>query len=232
MSHEAESLRARVRTPRAAALAGVLFALLLMGSQILIWLSIPANPWAPAMEAFRSSKALAVALNLVPFAGIAFLWFIAVVRDHIGEFEDRFFATVFLGSGLLYLAMLFVGAALAGALIGLLTQLTDSATTSAAYLLGRGEIYRITTTYGTRMAGVFMISSSTIFVRTGVVPRWVAVTGYVLAVTLLLSIGSIKWVGLTFPLWVLLISICILVQKDWGRRGLQTRAAQAAAADK
>jgi len=42
-------------------------------------------------------KAVVVALNLVLFAGIAFLWFIGVVRDRIGEREDRFFATVFLG---------------------------------------------------------------------------------------------------------------------------------------
>lgn len=33
-------------------------------------------------------------------AGIAFLWFIGVIRDRSGAHEDRFFATVFLGSGL------------------------------------------------------------------------------------------------------------------------------------
>ena len=60
---------------------------------------------------------MAVALNLIPFAGIAFLWFVGVVRDRVGEREDRFFATVFLGSGLLFVAMLFVGAAVAGGLI-------------------------------------------------------------------------------------------------------------------
>ena len=48
-------------------------------------------------------------LYLVPFAGIAFLWFIGVVRDRIGEREDKFFATVFFGSGLLFVAMLFAG---------------------------------------------------------------------------------------------------------------------------
>ncbi len=58
---------------------------------------------------------MAVSLNLVPFAGIAFLWFIGVLRDRIGEREDRFFATVFLGSGLLFVAMMFVAVAVAGA---------------------------------------------------------------------------------------------------------------------
>lgn len=56
-------------------------------------------------------------LNLVPFAGIAFLWFIGVIRDQIGEVEDRLFSTVVLGSGLLFLAMLFTGSATTSSLI-------------------------------------------------------------------------------------------------------------------
>jgi len=211
-----ELIRERLRTPRAAAVAGVLFSVLLMTSQVLIWLSIPSDPWSPAIEALRQSRALAVAINLVPFAGIAFLWFLAVVRDHIGEFEDRFFATVFLGSGLLYVAMMFIAAATAGALLALLANVPDTQAASSAYLFGRAEVYRITTIYSTRMAAVFMMSSSTIFLRTKVSPRWLAVTGYVLALVLLLSIGSIKWVAAIFPLWVLLISSYILAQ-GWSR---------------
>ena len=52
-------------------------------------------------------------MYLAPFAGIMFLWFVAVVRDQIGEREDRFFATVFFGSGLLFVALLFAAAAVA-----------------------------------------------------------------------------------------------------------------------
>ena len=62
------------------------------------------------------------------------------------------------------------------------------------------------------MAGVFMMSSSTIFLRTRVVPRWIAFTGYVLAIGLLLSIGMFTWVPAIFPLWVLLVSVCILLE--------------------
>jgi hypothetical protein len=53
----------------------------------------------------------------VPFAGIAFLWFIGVIRDRLGDHEDRFFASVFLGSGLIFLATVFVAMAIAGALL-------------------------------------------------------------------------------------------------------------------
>jgi hypothetical protein len=212
MQEDTALIRKRLKTPRAAALAGILFSVLLLISQLLIWLSIPSDPLTPASEAVRDSKALTIALNLLPFAGIAFLWFIAVVRDRIGDFEDRFFSTVFLGSGLLYVAMMFISAAIAGAVIGLLASAPDTMATSATYLLGRAEVYRISAVFGTKVAGVFMMSSSTIFLRTQVTPRWLAFAGYVLAVILLLSVGRLFWVAAIFPLWVLLISACILLQ--------------------
>ena len=225
MEQDIELIRRGLRTPRAAAVAGVLFAGLLIASQLLIWFSIPSNPLTQPSEAVRDSKAVAIALNLLPFAGIAFLWFIAVVRDRIGKFEDRFFSTVFLGSGLLYVAMMFISAAIAGAVIGLLAHAPASQATSEAYLLGRAEIYRISTVFGTKMAGVFMMSTSTIFVRTQVAPRWLAITGYALAVILLLSIGRFYWVAAIFPLWVLLISVWILIQN---RPAWRERSAKAA----
>lgn len=212
MSDDTALIRRRLKTPRAAAVAGIIFGVLLISSQLLIWCSIPSNPLTPAAEAIRDSKAAGVALNLMPFAGIAFLWFIAVVRDRIGEFEDRFFATVFLGSGLLYVAMMFISAAIAGAVIGLLGSAPDTAARSTAYLLGRGEVYRISTVFGTKVAGVFMMSTSTIFTQTRVAPRWLGISGYVLAIILLLSVGRLYWVAATFPFWVLLISVCILLQ--------------------
>jgi hypothetical protein len=101
----------RLRAPRAAAVAGILFSVLLITSYFLIWVSIPANLGAQASQVIRHSKTISLALNLLPFAGIAFLWFIAVVRNRLGALEDRFFATVFLGSGLLYIAMVFTSAA-------------------------------------------------------------------------------------------------------------------------
>src|SRR5215472_5816976 len=107
MNQEAASIRQRMRTPRAAAVAGILFSLLLMTSFLLVRISVPANPLSEASGFAEHAQAISLALNLLPFAGIAFLWFIAVLRDRLGELEDRFFATVFLGSGLLFVAMLF-----------------------------------------------------------------------------------------------------------------------------
>jgi hypothetical protein len=201
------------RLPRTAAIAGILFCVLLITSQLLIWISIPADVGGPAVNVISHSKTISLGLNLLPFAGIAFLWFIAVVRNRLGELEDRFFATVFLGSGLLYIAMIFTGAALAGGLIRVLINAPEILVQTGAYALGRAQIYQTMNVYGIKMAGVFMFSTSTIFLRTAVVPRWIAFVGYVLGAILLLSIGIIVWIPVVFPLWVFVVSVAILLEK-------------------
>ena len=129
-----------VRTPRTAAIAGIIFSFLFSVSMLLVWISIPADPIGPATNVMNHLKTISFSLNLLPFAGIAFLWFIAVVRDRLGKLEDRFFATVFLGSGLLFIAMLFNAAAVAGGLIGILGRGPENPIQSGTYALGRAEI--------------------------------------------------------------------------------------------
>jgi hypothetical protein len=117
MKEDATLIRARLKTPRAAAIAGILFSVLLIMGPLTVPAFGPGRSAGDGAWLKTSSNKVALALNLVPFAGIAFLWFIGVLRDRLGEFEDRFFATVFLGSGLLFLAMLFASAAVAGGII-------------------------------------------------------------------------------------------------------------------
>ncbi len=217
MTHEPAFDRARLTTPRAAAVAGVLFSLLLLASLILIRLSIPADPRDAGEWLVSGTGRVTLALNLVPFAGIAFLWFMGVVRDRLGTQEDRFFSTVFLGSGLLFLAMLFSSAALAGGLIIAYGDRPQQLLESGGYSLGRAMTYIVLNTYAMRMAGVFMISSCTLFMRLKVTPRWMALLGYTLALVLLLSLSHFSWVALVFPLWVLMISVYILIENLRGK---------------
>jgi hypothetical protein len=84
-------IRQSLKTPRAAAIAGIVFSLLFITSQLLIKSSLPANSLGSEMDVVHHSKIIALALNLAPFAGIAFLSFIGVVRDRLGKLEDRFF---------------------------------------------------------------------------------------------------------------------------------------------
>jgi len=145
---------------------------------------------------------------LVPFAGIAFLWFIGVVREQLGEVEDRLFSTVFLGSGLLFLAMLFIGAVTS---TSLLTMLAGSDPNADLFAYGRSNTQTLVSVYAMRMAAVFTLSVSTVGLRTSGLPRWVSYLGYLVALTLLLAAGEHKWFQLLFPAWVLLVSVVILV---------------------
>jgi hypothetical protein len=199
-----------LRTPRAAAVAGILFSVLLIAALVLLRVSVPAHQAVPGswLTDSRDRTAVAIALNLVPFAGIAFLWFVGVLRDRIGAREDRFFATVFLGSGLLFVAMLFVGAAIAG---GIIAAASSSGTPGADTLaLGRNVTGILVNIYAMRMAAVFTLTTVTIARRTEIVSRWLTVAGLVSALVLLVGVGISPWVELLFPAWILALSIDIL----------------------
>jgi hypothetical protein len=198
--------------------AGIIFSLLLIASLVLLQVSIPANPGS-AGEWLRQPglrAAVAVALNLVPFAGIAFLWFIGVVRDRVGRREDRFFATVFLGSGLLFVGMLFVAAAVAGALIAMAARHKSGSPGSDILALGRNATSLLLNVYAMRMAAVFTLTTVTIARSIGLMPRWLRAAGVVTALLLLIGVGISAWVELLFPAWILVVSIDILLARPGG----------------
>ena len=200
----------QLRTPRAAAVAGIIFSVLLIAALTLLRVSAPPSPGVAGIWLTDSAHraALAIGLNLIPFAGIAFLWFIGVLRDRIGAREDRLFATVFLGSGLLFVGMLFVAAATAGALEA---SATSSALPSSGTLaLGRNVTTSLLNVYAMRMAAVFTLTTVTIARHTKIVSRWLTLAGLVCAVVLLIGIGITPWVELLFPLWILALSLDIL----------------------
>ena len=151
-----------------------------------------------------------LSLNLVPFAGIAFLWFIGVIRDQLGEVEDRLFSTVFLGSGLLFLALLFVSTVLS---TSLMEMLAGSNVDVEVFAFGRSTTQTLTSVYAMRMAAVFTLSVSTANLRTSSMPRWVSYLGYVVGLTLMVAAGDYKWTQLVFPAWVLVVSLVLLLTR-------------------
>jgi hypothetical protein len=217
MQPETSLTAVSLRAPRAAAIAGIVFSVLLITSFVLLRRSVPADPLEAGAWLRTRASTVTLALTLVPFAGIAFLWFIGVLRDRLGAREDRFFATVFLGSGLLFLAMLFFSAAVAGGLIIAFATAPDHVLGSATFTFARAITYEIMNIYAIKMAGVFMIATSTLALRTGFIARWIAFIGYGLALLLLLSSRSMEAVLMAFPLWVLLVSLYILVGNLRGR---------------
>jgi hypothetical protein len=165
-----------------------------------------------SLESLRTDEQrrslIRLSLNLVPFAGIAFLWFIGVIRDQLGEVEDRLFSTVFLGSGLLFLAMLFVGTVMS---TSLMEMLAGSTVNIDVYAFGRSTTQTLISVYAMRMAAVFTLSVSTVGLRTAALPRSVCYVGYLVGLTLMVAAGNYKWTQLIFPAWVLLVSLVLLL---------------------
>ena len=200
-------------TPRAAGVAGIVFAVLF--SLALLFLRQSLGRALDSETVLRnvvgSGATLALAgLYIVPFAGIAFLWFIAVVRDRIGEREDKFFATVFLGSGLLFVAMLFAAAAVLGGLIAGNRFGTATPTNLATIGYARSVGYSLLFVYGAKMAGVFTLATATIMRRSGW-PRWTSLSGFATALVLILSITFFEPIVMLFAVWVAAISVYVLV---------------------
>jgi hypothetical protein len=197
--------RKALKTPRAAAIAGIVFSALLGLCLVIFRIAVPPSPQqaGPWLSDATRKTAVLIALNLAPFAGIAFLWFIAVVRDRMGRHEDRFFASVFLGSGLLFIAMFFATIAVAVGLV------SETRVTREIWEFGH-SLMALLADFAVKMAAVFMTATATITLRIAIMPRWLGWLGYAIAIVLLLGAGVLPWIELLFPLWVLLVSVQLL----------------------
>jgi hypothetical protein len=217
----------QLRAPWAASIAGLLFALLFTAALLLMRSSpLQAANDAELARLFREGRdqwLFIGALYLAPFAGIMFLWFIAVIRDQVGEREDRFFATVFLGSGLVFVALLFAAAAVAGSLVvGVRFINLDPPSASEASLL-RALSYTLLFGFASRAAAVFLFSIATLGLRSRTFPRWFAWTGYLFGIVLLLVVTLWDWIVLLLPAWVGGVSLFIL-RRDRALRRAEARA--------
>lgn len=198
------------RSRRSAAVAGIVFGVLLLAALTMVRIALSADSLQSLESDAARRRLIQISLQLVPFAGIAFLWFIGVVRDQLGDVEDRLFSTVFLGSGLLFLAMLFIGAVTASSMTAMLA---GSDVNADVWAYGRTSTQALISVYAMRMAAVFTLSVSTVGLRTSAFPRWVAILGYLVAVVLLVAAGEHRWTQLAFPAWVLLVSVVILLTR-------------------
>jgi hypothetical protein len=200
------------KPPRAVAVSGMIFSVLFVIGLALIRLAVPADP-ADTGEWLAGDRrdSVRAALNLIPFTGIAFLWFMAVLRNRIGMLEDRFFATVFLGSGLLFVGLLFIAAAISAAILETLLFDGRVPAQSETYIFCRRASYLLINTYAIKMAAVFIFVTSSIGLRTDFLPRWLAYIGFASGLVMLLVIADFAWIALLLPLWVLLVSVYILI---------------------
>jgi hypothetical protein len=207
-----------LRAIRAAGIAGLVFASTLTASLVLLRLEpIALGDVAETGSSVQVSDTTLIALYLIPFAGIAFTWFLAALRRRVGRAEDQFFATVFLATGLLFVAMLFAAGAAPSAAV---TAGRFGGTTagSTALLFGASLAKTLFYVFAIKMAGAFMLVSSTIGRRTGAFPRWFILLGTAAGLVMLLSVGFFEPLALIFPAWVAIVSIVLLrADRDaWG----------------
>lgn len=211
MAKVSASTGSRFRTPKAAAIAGIVFAILFIAIFILLRSAVPGSPTEAGDWLAEDWRQAAIAVNLIPFAGFAFLWFIGVLRDRLGEKEDRFFATVFFGSSILFLGLIFTAASIVGALILVGATIGPNALAGTqTFYFARAAAFILVNVYAAKAATVFMMSTSTIVISTKIAPNWMAILGYVLAALLFFGSYFATWAIIVLPLWVLLISVVIL----------------------
>jgi hypothetical protein len=213
-AEKAVAVEHRLETPRAAGIAGLVFSVLFVVA-VLLLRSRPA-PGSSAQEIANfylddeRGVVAVVGLYVVPFAGIAFLWFVAAIRSHLGAQEDRFFGTVMLGSGILFVAMLFAASAAGGALVAGVKFLDQPPPSADAVVLARAIGFAFLFVFGVRIAAVFMLVASTIGLRTGFLPRWLVVAGYISGLVFLFTVTYVEVLALLLPAWVAAVSVVIL----------------------
>lgn len=201
--------RDELRTPSSAAVAGIGFFALISVPMVLVQVWIPADAASDPDWSTDRSTELSFALGLIPFAAIAFLWFVGVIRDQLGELEDRLFSTVFLGSGLVFVALLLVWSGLIGATLATASADSGWAETSS-FSFAASIVQGLGTTALLRMAAVFILSSATMFRRSGSMPRWIVLLSYGLGLALLVGADAFRELRLLFPVWVLVVSLALL----------------------
>jgi uncharacterized membrane protein YbjE (DUF340 family) len=205
--------RREVRSPRAAAIAGIAYSVMMITGMILIASIARVRLEDITLELLESwSRKASLIILLVPFAGIAFLWFTGVIRDRLGEHEDRFFATLFYGSGIIQVVMLFIWGAIFGAVMIARTMTAAGLIDNAIYIFSFALMNEIIGNYALRMSGVYMTAIATLWTRTGVMPRWFSILTYILAMGFLVAAERFREARFIFPAWVFVVSVYVLIQ--------------------
>jgi len=206
-----------IRSLESAAIAGVAYAVLsfiglslLSGFPSLAFDDADLTAW---FDDGGNQTSLIVGLNAAAMSSVAFLWFVAVIRRRLGSREDRFFATVFLGSALAYVGVWLSGAVALSAPAVAMTVLDAGSVSPSSVSLAGGIGAGFLLVVAPRLQAVFVLTASSLIMRTGILPRWISIVGYVAG--LILFIVPIVWepTSMLFPVWVFMVSVAIFLHR-------------------
>ena len=212
----ANRIAERSRSIESAAAAGLVFAV----ASIVSWflLQLPPDLSAPDAEISAwyedpgNRQAVIIGLTLAVISAMAFLWFVAVIRRRVGDREDQFFGTVFFGSGMLLTGVMLVGsAALASpaVLATLADRVPDPGATALVVAFGTALMALVLP----RMQAVFVLSTSSLALRTERISRWVSYFGYAIGLVMFFMPILLEPLSLAFPIWVGVLSVALLVRR-------------------
>lgn len=205
------------RAAQLTALAGAIHAVLFLLSFWFVSGAPSANASNEELVAFFTSaedqRQLLVGLYLMPFAGIAFLWFLDAVRvwsRGAGRRKNLLLSNMQLFAGILYVGLFFITAAA----YAVTAASAEFANGSIDPLLARlfPEFGRtLFFFFALRMAAVFAFTTSNMLMAAGILPKWLGQIGLVVGVVLLLTPTFSDWLSLVFPVWVLAFCAAIFL---------------------
>jgi hypothetical protein len=201
------------RVAAKAGLAGIVFAALFTAALVLVdqipRLASPDSTYTAFYSAGSGGVLVTVGLYLVPFAGIAFLWFTMAFRALLDRPADLT-EGLQMASGVAFLCMLFAGTAAAGSVALMLHFANVPAPPVSVDRVLSSVGYGLVFVYGVRVAGMFVITTTTLARRAGLMPGWLAVLSYLMAAFLLLTTTTQPATLLIFPAWVVCASSALL----------------------
>ena len=220
-----ERIRQEIRSPRSAAVAGIVFSVLMFAVMIAtraFTLERASQVTGNLLELWTGVASFAI--TIIPFIGIALLWFTGVVREHLGEQEDRFFSTIFFGSSIILIVMLFIWGATMGASFSIINSAVGKTVDNDIFIFGFTLMNQIIGNYALRIAGIYMFSIGTIWTKSRAMPRWLSILTFVVAAGFLFFANSVREARFIFPGWVLIVSVYILIlnyrrKRDAGQQG-------------
>lgn len=205
-------VRREVRSPRTAAFAGMGYSILMITGMLLASNITSVRLEDVTLELLESwSRTVSLILYMIPIAGLLFLWFTGVIRERLGEFEDRFFSTLFFGSGIIQVVLLFIWGSIFGALMASKNLIAAGLTDSRIYIFGFALMNEIIGNYALRMAGVYMTAINALFSKTGLMPRWLSIINYILAMGFIFAAERFRESRYIFPAWVFVMSVYVLI---------------------
>ncbi len=197
-------------------MVGTVFAILFILS---LWLLHSAPRPKEADQAFidfyssnERRKIMLVGLYVLPFSAVAFIWFIASLRQWVARSSHRgsqMFGTVQLLSGIAFITLALASAAastMPAALVEMGYDVVDADMARDFPLYGNALLL----VFGVRMAAMFVMTTANIGRASGYMPRWFSILSIIVALVLFLSYSLTVWLAVIFPAWVLALGALII----------------------